>query len=267
MTTIPVKVVDRFKEHLGKISKVIEQAKNRDINEADTVVIVSDVLSNIFGYDKYTEVTREYAIKVNYCDLAVKIEEDLKFLVEVKAIGITLHEKHCQQALDYGANNGTEWIVLTNSIYWKIYRVRFEKPIRTELVCEFNLLEIKIKNQSDLDKLFILCKEGIKKNAIDEFTQHKLLVNRYYIGAILQSEYVSEIIKKEMRKINPLIKVEDDEVSSIIKNEILKREIIDTPDAIDANDKYNKILKKIERKKMKDKEPENTKAEIPLRKN
>lgn len=261
MTSIPAKVIDRFKEHLGKITKVIEQAKNRDINEADTVVIVSDVLTNIFGFDKYTEVTREYAIKVNYCDLAVKIDEDLKFLVEVKAIGITLHEKHCQQALDYGANNGTEWIVLTNAINWKIYRVKFEKPIRTELVCEFNLLDIKIKNQTDLDKLFILCKEGIKKNAIDEFTQHKLLVNRYYIGAILQSAYTVEIIKKEMKKINPLIKVEDDEVTSIIKNEILKREVIDAPDAIEANDKYKKILKKIEKKKTKEKESGNLKID------
>jgi len=58
MTVIPAKVVDRIKDNLMKIQKVIEQAKNRDINEADTVVIVTDVLNNIFGYDKYTEVTR-----------------------------------------------------------------------------------------------------------------------------------------------------------------------------------------------------------------
>jgi len=125
MAAIPVKVLDRFKENLNKIQKVIEQAKNRDINEADTVVIVSDVLSLLFGYDKYTEITREYAIKGQYCDLAVKIDEKLKFLIEVKAIGITLSEKHYQQALTYGANNGTEWIILTNGLVWNIYKVRF----------------------------------------------------------------------------------------------------------------------------------------------
>lgn len=58
MAMIPAKVIDRFKDNLSKIQKVIEQAKNRDINEADTVVIVSDVLSLLFGYDKYTEITR-----------------------------------------------------------------------------------------------------------------------------------------------------------------------------------------------------------------
>jgi len=186
MAAIPVKVLDRFKENLNKIQKVIEQAKNRDINEADTVVIVSDVLSLLFGYDKYTEITREYAIKGQYCDLAVKIDEKLKFLIEVKAIGITLSEKHYQQALTYGANNGTEWIILTNGLVWNIYKVRFEQPIKTDFVCEFNLLEIKQKNQSDLDKLFILCKEGLKKNAIDEFSQHRKIVNKYFLSTIHQ---------------------------------------------------------------------------------
>lgn len=251
---ISVKVLERFKDSLPKIQKVIEQAKNRDINEADTVVIVSDVLTNIFGYDKYTEVTREYAIKGTFCDLAVKVDDKLVFLIEVKAIGITLQEKHYQQALDYGANNGTEYIVLTNGLIWKIYKVKFEKPIRTELVCEFNLSELKVKNQSDIDKLYILCKEGIKKNAIDEFAQHKMVVNRYYIGAIIQSSACVETIKKELKKVNPLIKADDDEVLSVLKNEVLKRDVMDTPEALEACDKYVKIIKKVEKKKLKDKE-------------
>jgi len=74
MANIPAKVIDRLKENLGKIQKIVEQAKSRDINEADTVVIVSDVLCDLFGYDKYEDITREYAIKAQYCDLAVKID-------------------------------------------------------------------------------------------------------------------------------------------------------------------------------------------------
>ena len=254
MAAIPVKVLDRFKDNLNKIQKVIEQAKNRDINEADTVVIVSDVLTQLFGYDKYTEITREYAIKGQYCDLAVKSDEKLKFLIEVKAIGITLSDKHYQQALDYGANNGTEWIILTNGLIWKVYKVRFEKPIKTDFVCEFNLLEVKTKNQSDLDKLFILCKEGIKKNAIDEFSQHRMIVNKYFLSTILRSDTVIESVKKEFRKIDPQIKIEDEEIVCILNNEVLKRELIDSQETIDASDKYNKIVKRLEKKKSKDKE-------------
>ncbi len=272
MATIPVKVLDRFKDNLSKMQKVVEQAKSRDINEADTVVIVTDFLTSIFGYDKYTEVTREYAIKNTYCDLAIKVEGSLKFLIEVKAIGITLADKHYQQALEYGANNGTEWIILTNGLIWKVYKVRFEKPIRTDLVCEFNVLDLKTKSQTDIDKLYILCKEGLKKNAIDEFTEHRMIVNKYYIGAIIQSESVLDVIKREIKKINPLLKVENDEVKALLLNEVLKRELLDSPDALEASEKYSKILKKLEKKKSKEKESAkiiieekiNEKAEAPI---
>lgn len=256
MAQITVKVIERFKENLGKIQKILEQAKDRDINEADTVVIVTDILTILFGYDKYTEVTREYCIKSTYCDLAIKIEGSVKFLIEVKAIGTTLADKHYQQALDYGANNGNEWIILTNGVAWKVYKVKFEKPIKTEFVCEFNILDVKIKNKNDLDKLYILCKEGLKKNAIDEFTQHKMIVNKYYIGAFIRSEYIIEAIKREFRKVDPTIRFEADEIDTIIVNDVLKREIIDTPEAIETNDKYLKAIKKIEKQKSKVKEAE-----------
>jgi len=245
--------MDRFKDNLGKIQKIVEQAKARDINEADTVNIISEMLTCIFGYDKYTEVTREYAIKSTYCDLAVKLDNSLKFLVEAKAIGITLLDRHYQQALDYGANNGTEWIVLTNAMVWRVYRVRFEKPIRTDFICEFNILDVKQKSDADMEKLFILCKEGIKRNAIDDFSQHKLFVNRYFISAVLQSENITEAIKRELRKINPLIKAESDEILGIIQNDILKREVMDTPDAKESLDKYNKAIKKLEKQREKEK--------------
>jgi predicted type IV restriction endonuclease len=261
MSTVPVKVLERLKANLSALQKIIEQAKSRDINEADTVVIVSDVLTDLFGYDKYEDVTREYAIKGQYCDLAVKIDGSLKFLIEVKAIGITLQDKHYQQALDYGANNGTEWIVLTNGYIWKVYRVRFEKPIHTDFICEFNILEMKLKNQNDIDKLFVLCKEGIKRNAIEEFSVHKMLVNRYFISNILISEPVIDAVKKELKKINPAIKPEDDEILSIIKNDVLKREVIESPEAIEANDTYTKINKKLDREKSKNTQQKDVKVE------
>jgi hypothetical protein len=120
----------------------------------------------------------------------------------VKAIGITLQEKHYQQALYYGANLGIEWIILTNGLIWRVYKVRFEKPIRTDFVGEINFLDLKTRSQGDLDKLYILCKEGLKKNAIDDFANPKMVVNKYFVSAILQSEVVSDLVRKELKKID-----------------------------------------------------------------
>jgi predicted type IV restriction endonuclease len=251
MATIPTKVIERLKENLPKLQKVVEQAKNKDINEADTVTIVSDILALIFGFDKYNEITKEYAIKNTYCDLAIKVDESVKFLIEVKAVGITLQEKHYQQALDYGANLGVEWIILTNGLVWKIYKVKFEKPIRTDFVGEINFLEMKMRNQADVDKLYILCKEGLKKNAIDDFAQHKLIVNKFFVSAIIQGEAIRDAIRRELKKIDSTIKVEDEEIDVIIKNDIIKRDLIDSVEAKDTFTKYDKILKKAIREKEK----------------
>ena len=210
MVNIPVKVQERFRTNLSRLQKVLEQAKIKDINEADTVVIVSDVLTNLFGYEKYGEVTHEYAVKGQFCDLAIKLDDSLKFLIEVKAVGVDLHDRHLQQALNYGANSKTEWFIITNAIMWKVYKVKLEKPIGTDFICSFNLLDLKLKNQSDLEKLHILCKEGIRKNAIDEFSEHTKVVNKYFIGTIMQSDTMIELIKRELRKINPSLKPEND---------------------------------------------------------
>ncbi|MDO9530403.1 MAG: hypothetical protein Q7J27_14765 [Syntrophales bacterium] len=103
MANIPKKAIDRLTKEVGKFQKILTAAKVRDINEADTLKIVTDMLSDIFGFDKYTEITSEYVIKGTYCDIAVKIDDALKYLMEVKAVGIDLKDGHLKQAINYGA--------------------------------------------------------------------------------------------------------------------------------------------------------------------
>ena len=169
MGTIPKKVAERFIKTIPKFQKVLKIAKDRDVNESDTVSILKDVLSEVFGYDKYVELTGEFAIRGTYCDLAVRIDDKVQFLVEVKAIGIDLKENHMRQALDYGANHGIQWIVLSNGIEWQLYRIRFEKPINYDLVYAFDFTAINPRAEKDRESLFLISKEGLAKNVREEF--------------------------------------------------------------------------------------------------
>ncbi|GAI67220.1 unnamed protein product, partial [marine sediment metagenome] len=94
MANIPKKVVERLSKTVSKFQRVLKIAKDRDVNEADTVSIVVDILSEVFGFDKYIEITSEYAIRSTYCDLAIKINGKIQYLIEVKAIGLDLKEHH-----------------------------------------------------------------------------------------------------------------------------------------------------------------------------
>ncbi len=126
MAVIPKKAETRIRAGIKKYKDIITSAKNRDVNESDTVTIITDTLAEICGYDKYAEITREYAIRNTYCDLAIKIDDKPIFLIEVKAIGIDLKANHLRQALGYAANEGVEWVILTNGDHWQAHRVIFD---------------------------------------------------------------------------------------------------------------------------------------------
>lgn len=103
MAAIPAKVKTRLTNGVKKFQPILNSAKSKDINESDTVVIITDILNEIFGYDKYSEITSEYAIKKTYCDIAINIGGKLRFLIEAKAIGLDLKDDYIKQAIDYGA--------------------------------------------------------------------------------------------------------------------------------------------------------------------
>ena len=79
MASIPTKIQNRIAEGLKKFQPIVESAKIRDVNESDTVVLLTGILSDILGYDKYTEITTEMAIRGTFCDLALKINGKCKF--------------------------------------------------------------------------------------------------------------------------------------------------------------------------------------------
>ncbi len=106
MNAIPAKVKSRFSEGLKRYKPILTRAEKQDLNESDTVTIITDMLSDIFGYDKYTEITSEFAIKKTFCDLAIRIDDEIKLLIEAKSIGTNLKDAHLKQATDYGVNAG-----------------------------------------------------------------------------------------------------------------------------------------------------------------
>ena len=246
MVTIPAKVKARLSEHVKKFQPIVLKAQAKDINESDTVTIISDILSDVFGYDKYTEITSEFAIKKTYCDLAIKLDGTPKLLIECKAAGLDLKDQHIRQAVDYGANSGVEWVILTNSVIWKVYSITFGKPVSAELVYEFDLSTVNPKKQSDLEELYYLTRESMtkgNKSSLDEFHIQQQLVNRFTISQILVADPVLDVIRRTIRKMSSDAKVSNEEIEKIIVEEIIKRDILDDDRTADAKKKVAKALK------------------------
>jgi hypothetical protein len=117
--SVPKRVEARIRSGLKKFTPILDAARKADRSEEDTVTIVRDVLAEVLGYDKYADITGEYQIRGTYCDLAVRVDDKVRFLIEVKAVDRTLKEAHLRQATDYAAKEGIEWVILTNGIEWR----------------------------------------------------------------------------------------------------------------------------------------------------
>lgn len=246
MATIPAKALKRIQDGVRKYKPVIAKAQSMDSNESDTVTIITDMLSDIFGYKKLSEITSEYAIKKTFCDIAIKIEDDVKLLIEVKAANINLKDNHLRQATDYGANSGIEWVVLTNGSTWKVYRILFTQPIEHELVYEFNFKDIKPSNKDDMNMLYMISKESIgrvRSTPLSIYRDQKKLLNGSFIAQVLLSDDTLTSIRRVLRKVSSDAKVTKEEIAEILVDSVIKEEALEDVNAKDYKKKIAKALK------------------------
>jgi hypothetical protein len=223
MSKISQKTLARLSSELKRFQPILSAAKARDVNESDTVTIIVDLLQYVLGYDKYSEITSEHAIRGTFCDLAIKVDGSLCFLIEVKSIGTDLKDTHVKQGVDYAANQGVDWVILTNGSIWRVFKVGFEKPISAEEILTLDLLSISHKDQAALELLALLAKEGWEKSRLQSHHAHKQILNRYVLGAVLMSEPVIDTIRRELRRISLDGKFTEEEVRKTLSERLVAR--------------------------------------------
>lgn len=263
MFTIPKKTEQRLAEGIKKFKRVISNAKKKDLNESDTVTIITDMFSELFGYDKYSEVTSEYAIRSTYCDIAIKVGNKIKLLVECKAVGIKLKEDHVRQAIDYGTKEGVEWVVLTNASEWRVFKIIFnKKPVVKEFIFGFDFPDLQPRNAEELDKIYALSREGVAKSktALAEIYEHISTVNKYMLGQLILDESTLAHLRRLLKKISPDIRVTTEKLGELIESEVLKRDILDPENTKDCR----RLIRRKISPKPKSAAPEETKVSIDI---
>lgn len=249
--TISKKIADRITSNLKKYQTILADAKDRDISESDTVVIIADMLAEMLGYKKYTELTTEFAIRNTYVDLAVKVGTEIRFLIEAKAINVALKDPHIKQAVDYGANHGIEWIVLTNGIIWQIYKIHFKQPIEHSLIYECDILSSSHRDPKLIECLWNLSREGFTHSSMTAFYQQQQATSKFALAAVILSDSMISALRRELRRITPNIKVDEEFLKAALEAEVLKREVVESEEAKKALDYIKKSIRVAERIKRK----------------
>ena len=163
------KAKERIRKSLRKFKPIAAKAHHNAVNEADTRLLVSANLSEALGWDPFTELTGEHLIKGQYCDFAIRQGAGFFAIIEVKAATTTLSAKHLYQAASYAANEGVDWVVLTNGADWQLYRVIFEKPVSQDLVFEVSLLDEETPPAKKAELLYLLSSEAQRAGELEAY--------------------------------------------------------------------------------------------------
>lgn len=237
MAEISVEVRDRLAAGIRKFQPVLERAREAGRNESDTVTIITDMLSEVFGYDKYENITSELAIKRQFCDLALMIDGQICLLIECKAVGIPLREDHIIQATNYAANAGIEWVALTNGIHWMLYRVVFGRPVEHIMAYDFNFCKMSPDSADDYALLFGLCREAFTPDGnelLEKMFTQRGTINRYIVAQVLLNDWMIDTIRRSVLRHFPSVQLSNNELRRMMHDEIFRQELVDSTAASEA---------------------------------
>jgi hypothetical protein len=261
---ISKKALERLATGLKRLVPIIQQQRQRDVSEADTVTLVKDILADIFGFDKYAELTSEVAIRGTYCDLGIRLEEKLVELIEVKAVGIELNDRHLKQVVDYAANQGLEWVILTNGVVWQLHHVIFAKPIDSRLVLSVDLTTVDWKKEAQLEQLYPFTREGLTKGAHRELLDRQDATSRFIFAALLtKNDSVIGMIRRELKRIVD-VNVGEEEIVRCLELDVIKRDALEGSSAADAAVRVKRAGKKSLRSESKTEAVEKAEPEMPV---
>jgi predicted type IV restriction endonuclease len=216
---------ERVKNAVKKFNRPLADLLTRDANEGDTRLAVTDFLCEGLGYDKYIDLTTEYAVRGEFADYGVRIDKEIVAFIEVKRIATKLNGKHLRQVQTYAVNEGVEWMILTNGAEWQAYHLTGGLPVVTELALSVNLLGTETASQK-AKVLFYLTRESFKKRQIDELWKARRASSPESLAKILRSESVLEEIRRELWR-QTHQRLESEELLRLLEETVLRPECLE----------------------------------------
>lgn len=218
------KAKERITRGLRKFRGIVDRSRAANSNESDTRVIVSAITTELLGWDLFTDLTGEYCIKGTYADFCLKHDNELLAVIEVKAVNTKLHAKHVYQAVTYAANEGIDWVILTNGDDWELYRVVFGKPISQDLVFSVSISDENVKPKAKAELLYLLSSEAQRKDELQQYFDKKAALSASKVAAVLLGTPMLTKLRSEMRAASGY-RLSLDELATILVEDVFRPEI------------------------------------------
>ena len=173
--------------------------KYSELDESATRLMINSFLTEVLGYAELDEIKTEYTIKGTYADYVIQLDKKQHIVIEVKAIQIDLSENHIRQALNYAANEGIDWVLLTNGKQWMLFRVLFEKPIKNVLVFKHDF-SIEESFKKAISVMEYLTKKCVEKGELEEYWERYVAIEPKNLCKFLYEPDTLKLLKRMLKK-------------------------------------------------------------------
>ena len=215
---------------IKRYRKTISTLVDQKATEAQTRLVVTEFLRDGLGFDLFRDIAAEYPIEVGtkggFADIALRIDDVVVALIEVKAVTTKLpgNGLHLMQGAAYAIFDGIEWVILTNAREWVLYHVqaRQPKPAQFDLIFHVDLLDDRSPARKATD-LIPVTREHIKHGLLDELWERHRATSPKSLGQAVLSEQVLKAIRSQLHKTKGRL-VELDELETALRSSVLRPE-------------------------------------------
>ena len=213
---------NKFQEAFKSYRRKYVTKKYADLDESGTRLMINSFLTEVLGYAELEEIKTEYRIRSTYADYVIQIGKKQHMGVEVKAMQLDLSEKHIRQAVHYGADEGIDWVLLTNGRQFVLYRVIFEKPIDYKQILNIDISDIN-EFKRHLETFEYLTRKSLVSGGLEKFWKRCQASEPRNLCKYLYQPEVIKFMKRSLKKDAALNFSEEEIFNSI--HEIIITEI------------------------------------------
>lgn len=215
---------DRVRTAVKHFAQPLRGMIERDANEGDTRLLVTDFLCTALGYDRYADLTTEYQVKGQFADYGIRIDQELIAFIEVKRCTTTLAEKHLRQVQLYAANEGVEWMLLTNGRVWQAWHLTATLPMQVDLALDVDLLDGTPPGEK-VGSLFYMTRESLQRKQIDDLWRQKRVTSAESLAKALTSDKMVSELRKELRRLTGY-NADEKELAATLVAEVIRPELL-----------------------------------------
>ncbi|MFN0180528.1 MAG: hypothetical protein ACKVZ0_17140 [Gemmatimonadales bacterium] len=110
-----------------------------------------------------------------------------------------------------------------------------------------DLLDPISKGPTLLGCLYLISRESLSSSDIAKYWAHKEATSRFVLAQLLLSDRVLAHLRREVRRLSKGLKVSQEEIAELLRNEVLKREVLEG----DRSNAALGVLRRFNRKRAK----------------